>query len=341
MAGGGGGAGGGGEIDTDPCGPAAVTQTAVRVPAEILILLDRSGSMGNDVDNQSCPTGAGGTAGCGPNSKWALLTPVIEEIATKTEANVSLGLKYFGDPGSASCSVGDDVAVAPGPHNAAAITAAIAAVTDPEGGFSGGSQTPTRLAVQAAVAYLNGRNSPNPKYILLVTDGLPGCGAQSATSTADDSADDVQGTILAIQDAYRAGIGTVVIGTATAGSVADATLSQMAQAGGFPRQETPSYYSVATAGELTDGVDPLIRASTEPCRIALPPPPTDDGRTGRDAIVIFADGVQVPHDTTHTEGWDYTDASDATVTIYGGACAAIETGTIRAITIEFICRGPA
>jgi hypothetical protein len=327
------GSGGMGGAGGSPFNCGAVTYAATFLAADILILLDRSGSMANDVNDLPCmttdPTTGATSRDCGLSSKWALTTPVIAQTATANEASVSWGLKYFADPGSSTCSVSASVQVPPALNNAAAITAAIAAETNANGSVTSSSRTPTRLAVQAAAAYLTGRTDPNPKYILLATDGLPNC-EPGTSGTNDDSA----GAIAAIQDAAAAGIGTFVVGIATAGQgTADATLSQMAVAGGFP----PSYYPVSTATELTSAFETLVSVSKQPCTLSLPAPPTQDGTTSLSRIHVFADGVPLARDTTHADGWDYTDAAFTRIMVSGATCAGLQNGTVHAITIGFDC----
>ena len=55
----------------------AITATPPVLPPEILILLDRSQSMRNDVTDQGC--GPGGNEDCGPLSKWTQMTVAINK----------------------------------------------------------------------------------------------------------------------------------------------------------------------------------------------------------------------------------------------------------------------
>src|SRR5262245_13097471 len=50
---------------------AAVQQPVAKLPPDILIVLDASGSMNNDIADMSCNNG------CGATSKWAQMTPAI------------------------------------------------------------------------------------------------------------------------------------------------------------------------------------------------------------------------------------------------------------------------
>src|SRR5262245_54403242 len=71
-----------------------VPQQLNKLPPDILIVLDASGSMNEDSNNMSC------TNGCGANSKWALLTPALNQVVMDTQTDVNWGLKLFADTDS-------------------------------------------------------------------------------------------------------------------------------------------------------------------------------------------------------------------------------------------------
>ncbi len=303
---------------------------ANKLPPDILIVLDRSGSMDNDVTDKGC--NGNNSGGCGATSKWALMTPAIKQVVSATEGTVNWGLKYFADAGNSACNVNNNANVPVATMNGAEITAAIDSQTNAEGGISNGSRTPTRLAVNGARTYLGGVNDDNPKYILLATDGQPNC-MPGASDTTDDSA----GAIAAVQQAYGAGLPTFVVGIATAGmGTADATLSSMANAGGYPRAGSPTYYSVSNTAEFVTVLQNLVTIAAT-CTFAIGNPPTNDGSTSRAFIDVFGDSGLIPKDTTHTNGWDYTDASMTSIVVYGSTCDKIKAGTIKAVSIKFQC----
>ena len=227
--------GGDGNSADRNCG--ARTKAAMKVPPEILILLDRSGSMNDDINNQMCrPDGGMGmaTAGCGAQSKWALMVPALTQVVTETDADVNWGLKYFPDNMANTCTVNTTAAVPVGPGNAAAIRADIMTATSANGGVVSFNNTPTRSGTAGASSYLQTVTTPNKKFILLATDGLPTCGTGGAM-------DDAVAAEAAVTAANTAGFKTFVVGISTSG-LGDTTLSNLANAGGLPRQGTPSYY---------------------------------------------------------------------------------------------------
>jgi hypothetical protein len=322
-----GAAGGPPGIDTPNCGEQSTS--LIRHPPDILVIQDASGSMNDDIDDQPCS----GDTGCGATSKWAQMTPAINQVVMASQAAVNWGLKLFADADD-NCGVGPGVAVPVGPANATAIAAAIAGRTNADGGVSNGSRgSPTRLAEAAGAAYLAALTDGNPRFIVLATDGLPSCIPGSGGPGVDDSA----GAVAAVEAAFAMGIPTFVVGIATTGmGAADTTLGNMANAGGLPRAGTPSYYPVSSAAELESVLTTAV-TTLNSCTFQIGPLPTSDGTTSLATIGVFVDGVPVPRDTSHTSGYDYADATMGWITIYGPSCAAIVAGTVTDVTITFYC----
>jgi hypothetical protein len=301
------------------CG--AVNTPARQLPPDILILLDASGSMNDDADNNVCSNG------CGASSKWALATSAINAVVAETDGSIRWGLKFFADT-DATCGVGNNVAVPVGPDNASVIASAIMGRTSANGGVATGSRTPTRAAQNAGAAYLRGLTDLNPRFLLLVTDGAPNCMPGNADSVADDSA----GAVAAAAYAYASGIPTMVIGVSTGASPTDTTLSDLAVAGGYPRAGSPSYYPVSSAAELAAALHALIDVTPD-CIFALPIAPA--GGDYRFGIVV--NGTEIPRDTTHVNGWDLTDASQTAIEIYGPICDAVKAGQVTSVQVVIKC----
>ena len=173
-----------------------VQQPLAKLPPDILIVLDASGSMNNDISDTSC-----GNNGCGATSKWAQMIPAINMVVSQTETTVNWGLKFFADTGRdvrrRQHRRGRIAA-----NNANAVSTAITGRTSANGGVTNGSRTPTRLAENAGAAYMRGLTDQNPRFILLATDGLPNCAPGNSDTAADDSA----GAVMAVADAATMGI---------------------------------------------------------------------------------------------------------------------------------------
>src|SRR5882672_929249 len=72
-----------------------------------------------------------------------------------------------------------------------------------------GGRTPTAAAVMSGATYLNGLADPNPKYILLATDGEPNCaGGRQGGGGGTDRA----GAVAAVRMSAAAGIPVYVVG---------------------------------------------------------------------------------------------------------------------------------
>jgi len=299
-------------LDGDNCG--LQNYGLQNVPPDLLIVEDKSGSMGNDFTDTKCMRGAV----C--MTKWAAMVPGIEMVVTATDSTIRWGLKYFANNGT--CGVTDGATVPIAAMNAGPITTSLNA-TQP------GGSTPTRVAINSAVAYLQTVADPNPKFILLATDGEPNC-APGAATDADDSA----GAVAAVTAAAAAGFPVFVVGV---GNVAPAvaTLNMLADAGGKPQTGAMHYYPVGSTDELVS-VLKTIGGMIASCSFGLgqvPPDPTNVG--------VYANGntaMKIPKDPTHVNGWDYG-AGMKSVVLYGAACDAVKAGTTKTIQAAFGCPG--
>jgi von Willebrand factor type A domain len=204
---------------------------------DILIVQDRSGSMNDDYNDQSC------TGGCGANSKWSQESTAITNVIGTTDTRVNWGIKYFPDNNACDAALAPAVAIAP--SNGVAVAASIAATVP-------GGTTPTRDAINFGASYLLTLTDTNPKFLLLATDGLPncpiGCAAMtnpSTTCTVTDNPTEDQAVEMAVMTAATQGIKTFVIGIGNV-TTAQNTLNQLAIAGGEPQPGGATSYYAAT-----------------------------------------------------------------------------------------------
>jgi hypothetical protein len=303
---------------TDP-GPGATcgmkTFGLTKVPPDLLVVLDKSGSMNQTPEGAEC----GGTGSVPPclGGKWPQMTDAIKQVVTNTDDKMRWGLKFF--PDNSQCGVGVFPIVRIADRNASAVSFAMSQ-TSPNGA------TPTRIALAGATAYLATLTDPNPKFILLATDGLPNC-ALSGTANTPDAA----GAIQAVTDSARNGIPVFVIGI---GSLPEAqsTLTAMALAGGRPQAANPRYYPVANTAELVSvlgGIGDTIGS----CSFGLgsaPPDPTN--------IRVSVNGTRVPNDPTHANGWDYG-TGKTSVQLFGKWCDDAKAGKVKDVQAVFGCPG--
>jgi hypothetical protein len=289
-----------------------------RRPADVLLVLDRSGSM------RETPDGSDEDI-----TKWELTVPALTQVVAETNAGVSWGIKLFPEgQDTESCSaatITDTIHVPIAAGNASAVLGAIDATT-PDG-----DGTPTGDALRAATRYLTSLPSSNPRYIVLATDGEPSC------SPSGDGQDDARPyAVSAVREALSAGIAVFVVGVATTNDNATEALNDMAVAGGMPRPDpnplATRYYLANTQSELVSSLR-AITGEVASCVFPLSSPPPVPSNIG-----LKLDGELLPRDPDRQNGWEYTGAGYTAVEVYGPACAQIQAST-RAVQVIYACEG--
>jgi len=322
--------GGGGDVGpmTTGGGGTSCGQTNVSItplPPDILIVEDRSGSMNDDDNDKTC------NGGCGANSKWAHVTTAINQVLGQTDTIVNWGLKFFADADN-NCGVNaNSVEVAVKTMNSGPIATAFAGSTSANGGVNNGSHTPTAQAENAGVNYLKTLTDPNPKFILLATDGLPNC------VQGNDNADNSTATEQAVADALTANFPTFVVGVATsADAMATATLNAMAVNGGEAQTGgATSYYNVSDTASLEAALNKIVGIVAS-CTIPLTGAPTNLSNVAISATDSTGARIQIPKDATN--GWSY-DATMTNVVLNGTSCSSLKDGTYTDFNFIYACDG--
>jgi len=338
------------------CG--AMTHSAMKLPPDILIVQDRSLSMTNDKDDKQCSGAKGNDGNCGAQSKWTQVVAALNDVVSTTDMTVNWGLLYFGDE-TTTCGETARPVVPVASMNSSAITQAFVGQPD----LTGQIGTPTRSAINNAVAYMKSLTDTNPKYLMLATDGQPNCpptgsggmggrggssgaggrGGRSGTTggglpggtTSGANTDDSAGSEQAVADALTAGFPTFVIGIGNTGGAA--VLNAMAVAGGKPVPGMPggnSYYQVNNTAELETALQQIL-GTVATCVFDIGPPPND--MTSVDQVAVFGDGTMINHDSSN--GWDFSNADKTQVTLYGPICDQVKSATIKNVTVAFGCLG--
>ncbi len=180
--------------------------------ANILIVLDHSGSMQETIGNNS--------------SKWVTATGAVRSLTQRHAGNDKLrfGLQVFSLAG-ASCQPGQ-VDVNVGPATVTAISNALPASAD-------GNRTPLGAALHVAAQAPDIADPARANYVLLITDGMENCGGAP---------------VAEVEGLFSRGVRTYTVGF---GSDVDANnLSQMAIKGGTARATAPRYFQADSPTEL-------------------------------------------------------------------------------------------
>ncbi len=301
-------------------------------PPEVYLVVDRSGSM-------LLP-------GASANStRWDELKSALDAALASYESQIRFGLIMYPRSDAECGTEGPQVLF--GPDNRLAINTELGTTT-PAGG------TPTAAALNNAAASLQSLGTAGtPKFLILATDGgpncnyfvnpSPACSCTYAATMADcctntpgacpfgSSCLDDAGTLDVIGDQHAAGIDTFVIGlNGTQAYVS--LLDAMADAGGRPQLNAATkYYAASNEAAMLAALD-AIAVSVISCEIQLTQAPDKP-----DAVSVYVDGVVVPQDMTHTNGWDYTDASNTSIELFGVACEDIQDGAMHDVTATFEC----
>ncbi len=267
--------------------------------AKMMLVVDRSGSMSEQ-------------------TRWTDMQAGLSSVTTALQDVVDFGLLLFPSAGIDACGSGQ-IIVEPSSQSATDIIAGMNS-WDPLGG------TPTYEALVTAGDWLQSNNPGGANYILLATDGGPGCNMDLNWQTCEC----IPGATCMLNganclDAVRTsnqvlvlreqGIKTFVVGLPGTEGVTD-LLDAMALAGGAAANG--QHISVSDEAELTQALSDLS-ASVVPCTFELP-----FDAAAADNIAFTVDGETVPFDASETDGWNFT--GEQSVTLFGSWCSRMRDG---------------
>jgi len=290
-----------------------------QVAPDILIVLDRSGSM-NPGSNDTM------------TDRWTGSRNAIIASTAQYDDQIRFGLMAFPDDGSCGS---EDVAVQVKAMAAADIASALSSM-DASG------STPTPGAIKRAHEVIGSSVAGpdevvRPKVVLLVTDGAPTCDAaggigglppectfgsptfdlaacQAALSMMAGDPALVKSVVDEITAMSSEGTRTFVIGFQTAGTSFSGNLDQMAAAGGTSMNK---HTSVSSEAELNQVLDTLIGKAVS-CTFVLDEAPPDPSY-----VLVTVDGEQINYN--QADGWTLS-ADGKKVTIQGKACETLQSG---------------
>lgn len=310
----------------DDASCASTSSEAQLIPLDIVILLDRSGSM------------------TGPN--WDGATKALKNYVNSPDAaGVHVGIEYFPvDPpaGVSMCdyTLYDELAVPIGelPANAAALTSSID-LEDPNGGG-----TPMYGAMKGAYFVATAYQDANPTHkviMVFASDGDPNSCSGAAGNPANADTLPVIADLAEKALNYN-GVKTYVIAISGASL---ANLNQIAAKGG-------TMQALDVTQNINLFLDKMkeIQASALPCDFAIPPPPAGEVFDKELVQVIYdpsdpiALSQQIPHadnlqDCGQANGWYYDNNLKPTkIVLCPKSCQTVKADFKAKVSVNFGCK---
>ncbi|MCX4241483.1 vWA domain-containing protein [Paraliomyxa miuraensis] len=287
------------------------------VPPNLLILLDRSGSMDGDVP------------GTGMN-RWEVAREAIFGVTTQFNDAIDFGLATYSSCLPGGCSPGD-IVVPILPVNAPLIQSFLdntagqgslnGQAMNPDGTIrylcdSGNPETSTGVSLDALVGEPSLQDPTRTNAVLLLTDG-------GESSECTGSVNGPAGAANLLNQAVP--VQTFAVGM---GGASLSQLEQIAMAGGTGQPyfaDQPADLQMAMAA---------IASSVTSCTFQL----TEVPPNANEIYVFFDDDpAGVPNDPAN--GWTY-DSTTNTIIFHGAACQAIQDGSVVGIDIVYGCNMP-
>ena len=296
--GGGGGGGGGGGATVDANCP-SVNFMATQVIPSIQLLIDRSGSMGTNLQNTN-------------TSRYQAMRDALvgaNGVVGQLQAKVHFGASLYSS--DSPC---------PKLYNTGARTLnnfqQVKTLIESQ---SPSGNTPTPGAIDQTVALFAANPAPmgSPPIIVLATDGLPN------SCNGNDSQPE---SITAAKNAYTAGIRTFVLGIA---GVNDSFLQAMANAGqGVQQNQTNAkYYTANSPAELQMAFQQIIGGVVS-CELTINGTVDPDQAKGGS---VTLNGTQLMY------GTDWELVNGTTIRLLGQACETLKSSTNPQVQASFPC----
>ncbi|MEZ4385706.1 MAG: VWA domain-containing protein [Nannocystaceae bacterium] len=295
------------------CG--AMSFEITKLPPNLMLMLDRSGSMDNEVDGKT---------------RWDVARDAVASLVDNYNAEIRFGLDTYSACLDGGCSAGA-IVVPIADNNAGAVTGFLAdklgegssnGMGQGNGGVkylcdSGDPETSTGKSLLAMVGEPSLQDPSRGNAVLLITDG-----GESGDCKQGTDGPSAAGDLLA----QRVPVKTYVVGFS--GDVNAGELTNVAQAGG-----TDMYYQADNLDQLGVAFEEIAK-SVASCDYKLDQAPPDD----TEIYVFFNDDpVAIPNDPN--DGWIY-DPITNTIKFVGSACAKIKDGTVFDIDIVYGCNAP-
>jgi hypothetical protein len=213
------------DAGTDDAGNCGAMEFALqRVPPNVMLVIDRSGSMGESVGGGSATT------------KWTDLKSAVSSLVTSYDTAMRLGAAIFSSDGDCKA---DNVDV----PLAAAAGQSVMTKLDAQGPSG---NTPTALALDTVIQKGLLTDAARGNYVVLATDGQPNCGDV-----------DVQKRIATLYT-QTPSVKTFVIGMGDGTASNPTLLNAWADAGHTARTGATHYYQTTSPADLKAAFDAIV-----------------------------------------------------------------------------------
>ncbi|MBL8720558.1 MAG: hypothetical protein JNL79_31525 [Myxococcales bacterium] len=321
------------EGGNDDAACASVKYDGKKIPASLLIVLDRSASMDKD-------------------GKWTGAVSALKTALAAADDDLPVGILYYpegkfdtsksvgciltptapGCPALLKDSGCTDIKKTPyvdiGPlKTTRALISSSMDATKPTG-----DNTPTRWALKNGWSIMQTTSAKGDRFVLLVTDGEPTTyspafgGLPEMSVECSDQATMEKETTGAFTGSPV--VKTFVIGAP--GSEKAATfLSHLAINGGTrrtPTCTTDCHYQIGSGSFSADLAKALAEITGKIATCIFEVPTGTDVDPAKVNVVLETAGVgaDVLRDESHADGWDYTDGTKSKIELYGPKCDALK-----------------
>jgi hypothetical protein len=314
------------------CGEVDFTLQAV--PPNVMLVLDKSGSMiVNEWDHDADP-------GTPEITRWNSLYNVVETVVGGFDTQINFGANLFPSLDAVSelseqaCLVDPVPAVEVGAGTGEAI---LAAIPDPLSDDIEGA-TPATAGVGVGRTHLETLDPRVPRFIVLVTDGAANCSADASTEDCPGVGCDLMENYdtnlpIAVAAAFEAGIPTFVVGIDIVDELlgegddgapeanTHTELNAVAVAGGRPQDGNDKFFNAQNELDLQAALAE-IAGQVVSCVVPLEPPPEHPNFV---EVEIGGQSFDRVEDCAAGDGWRYVNPEgpyDA-IELCGAACDAL------------------
>jgi len=282
-----------------------------RLTPNMMILLDRSGSMDGDI---------------GGRTRWDVAKDAVRTVTERFDDSIRFGLATYSSCLPGGCSAGS-IVVPIGDTNATAVNGFLAPLagrgsrsgTPPDYLCdSGDPETSTGKSLQVLVGEPTLQDTERDNTVLLVTDGAESGSCVEGGIDGPAGAANLLGQTVPVK--------TYVVGFSR--DVDAAALDRVAMAGG-----TGMFHPADDAASLVSALE-AIASDVATCVYRLDMAPPD---TTMLYVYFNDDPAGVPQDAA--DGWTYDEAT-MTLECHGASCAQIQMGAVTDIDVVYGCEGP-